>query len=48
MSGRIPNEQWAFNQRQTEAYRGYLITPVGFSGAQFSIQKDKAHICYAD
>lgn len=51
MSGRIPNEQYAFNQRQSEAYRGYLITPAGLlswdSAHQFTISKDKFHICYA-
>ena len=45
MGGRYPNEQWAFNQRQTEAYKGYLITPL--IAGQYTISKDKTHICYA-
>jgi hypothetical protein len=47
MASRLASEQFAFNSRQAEAYKGYLITPVGFSGGGFSISKEGYHIGYA-
>ena len=46
MSGRYPNESYVFNQRQSEAYKGYLIT-AAFSGYEYMISKDRVHIGYA-
>jgi hypothetical protein len=45
MSGRYPNEQWYFSQRQSQAYKGYLIVPL--MGGSWSITKDRYHISYA-